>query len=101
MNKTPLVWNDAEGHRRRLAETINQLVDGKTNATGSVTLTNSTTTTTVTNERCAADSVVLLMPKSADAAAEAWHVAPANGSFVITHSNDTTTRAFGYVIFTP
>lgn len=101
MNKVPAVWSDVAGHLRRLANAINELVDGKSNATGSVTLTNSATTTTVINERCSSDSVVLLMPKSAASAAEAWHIAPANGQFVITHSNDVTTRSFGYVISTP
>jgi hypothetical protein len=60
-------------------------------------------TTTVTAVNCGAGSVVLLVPKTANAAAElgngtAYISAVANGSFTITHANNAQVdRTFGFV----
>lgn len=69
---------------------------------GVVTLTASMTETTVSVTYCSADSVVLLTPSTANAAAEAsgLYVVPGAGEFVITHSNAASTdRTFNYVVF--
>lgn len=101
MKKAPLIWSDPDSHRRQIAEITNQLVDGKSNATGSVTLNTGTTTTAVTNERCSTESVVLLMPTNNNAGSASTYVTTSNGSFTINHSNSGNARTFRYVIFTP
>lgn len=85
-------------------------MDGKSNATGSVTLTASATTTSVTDYRVGPESVILLMPTTTNAALEAsGHLqidtaacfvsSRSKNTFTITHSNDpSTNRTFGYAI---
>ena len=78
------------GEPRQVAEIVNNLVEGKMNCTGSITLETSGTTTTLNNERIGYDSVIILMPKSANAAGETDHTyvsSKAVGSCVITHRN--------------
>ena len=59
------------GDQRAVAEVVNNIMDGKTNNTGSVTLaTGNATTTTLTDARIGIDSVILLVPKSAAAIAD-------------------------------
>lgn len=89
---------DEAAHRRELAVTIGQMLRGRLNNTGDVTLTLSATTTVVTDERVALESAVLMMPKDANAATENWFAATANGSFTITHANNALTRSFRYAI---
>lgn len=56
------------GDPRSVAEIVNNLVEGKSNNTGTVTLnTGNATTTTIYNERIGYNSVILLMPTSANA----------------------------------
>ena len=61
------------GEPRLVAEVVNNLVEGKSNNTGSITLNSSGTTTTLNNERIGYDSVIILMPKSANSASETDH----------------------------
>jgi hypothetical protein len=59
------------GDQRAVAEIVNNIMDGKTNNTGSVTLaTGNATTTTITDARIGVDSVILLSPSSAAAIAD-------------------------------
>ena len=59
------------GDQRAVAEIVNNIMDGKTNNTGSVTLaTGNATSTTITDARIGVDSVILLVPKSAAAFAD-------------------------------
>jgi hypothetical protein len=59
------------GDQRAVAEIVNNIMDGKTNNTGTVTLaTGNATTTTITDARISPDSVILLAPKSAAAIAD-------------------------------
>lgn len=59
------------GDQRAVAEVVNNIMDGKTNNTGTVTLaTGNATTTTLTDARIGIDSVILLVPKSAAAFAD-------------------------------
>ena len=78
------------GEPRLVAEVVNNLVEGKSNNTGSITLNSSGTTTTLNNERIGYDSVIILMPKSANSASETDHTYVSSktiGSCVITHRN--------------
>ena len=92
---------------RAIATAVNQLIKGKINAVGTVTLTASATSTVVANALAGEGSVILLMPQTPHAAAELGngtaYIAPADSvsgaSFKITHaSNSQTDRVFGYVI---
>lgn len=58
------------GDQRAVAEIVNNIMDGKTNNTGTVTLaTGNATTTTITDARIGVDSVVTLTPASMTASA--------------------------------
>lgn len=94
----PVKFREVNLALREIANVVNSLRGGKINPIGDVTLALSTTTTTVTDLYCSPDSIVLLMPKDANAAAEAWYVTPGDQSFTITHASAGTTRAFRYVI---
>ena len=98
----PVTWADEVEHRRLFANAINSLRDGKINATGSVTLATSATSTAVTDARVGADTIVLLMPTTANAAgalATTYIGTVAKQSFTISHaSNSQADRTFKYVI---
>ncbi|MDR3469829.1 MAG: hypothetical protein P4M07_28195 [Xanthobacteraceae bacterium] len=87
----------------KFALAIQQLGNGRSNATGLVTLAAGATTTTVSAVNCAAGSAALLFPVTADAAAEAatTYVPTATVTkqqFVINHANDAKTdRTFFYL----
>jgi hypothetical protein len=85
---------------REVAEVVNNSMNGKTNNTGTVTLTASTTTTTLNDERLGFDSVILLSPLTANAAAQNPYISTkAKGSVVITHTNVASTDLnFDYII---
>jgi hypothetical protein len=88
---------------RKVNAAINNLAQGRSNAVGTVPLRVSATTTIVTARNCGAGSVVLLSPLTAHAAAEIvagtlYVSAVANGSFTLTHANNSQNdRTFGYV----
>jgi hypothetical protein len=85
----------------KYALALQQLAMGRSNATGSVTLTASATSTVVTPENCAAGSAVFLFPKTANAAAAlstTYVGTVAKQSFTITHANAASVdRTFFYV----
>jgi hypothetical protein len=85
----------------KFAFALQQLAQGRSNAVGQVTLRAGQTTTTVNNQTCGPESIVLLMPKTACAAAAlaTTHVsATAPGTFTLTHTNAASSdRTFGYV----
>jgi hypothetical protein len=97
-----LIPNESELFRIVFA--INQLAQGRSNAVGSFTCTENAATTTVLAPTCAAGSSVLLMPTTANAAAEfgngTIYVATATvtaGQFIVTHANSATaSRTFYY-----
>lgn len=80
---------------------IRQLIEGRSNAVGTCTLTANAGTTTVTAINCSQSSAVFLFPTTANAAAivAATYVSTvSNGSFVVTHTNSATTgKTFFYV----
>jgi hypothetical protein len=87
----------------KLTLAINELASGRSNATGTVTLTSGATTTIATAPTCAAGTVPILAPMTANAAAEfgngtLYVSAVGKGSFTIAHaSNGQTDRTFLFV----
>ena len=92
-----------EKNPQKIVTAINQLAQGRSNATGSCTLTAGASSTTVSARNCGAGSVVLLSPRTAHAAAElaagsCYISAVALGSFTLAHANNAQIdRTFGYV----
>lgn len=94
-----------EKDNKRQNVAIRQLAMGRSNATGTVTLTANAATTTVEAEHCTVGSIVnLTMPQTANAAAAiaTTYIAPATvtrGQFIITHANNAQTdRTFGWEV---
>ena len=85
---------------REISEVTNGIMNGKTNNTGSVTLRASNTTTTITDERLGFDSIILLSPLTANAAAQTPYISTkAKGSVIITHTSTAHTDLnFDYII---
>ena len=85
---------------RTISTVVNNILDGKVNSTGSITLTNSSATTTLSDDRIGADSVIIFMPTTSNASSENIHVtARQKGQATLNHANASTTRSFDYVIF--
>lgn len=101
---TAFVPGMAETDLKKVILALQQLAAGRSNATGTVTLATSAATTVVTDSNCAAGTVPLLMPVTANAATEVGNgtiyvSAVTNGSFTITHANAATTgRTFLYAL---
>ncbi len=101
---TAYVPGITETDLKKIVLAIQQLAAGRSNAVGSVTLTPGASSTTVTTANCAAGSVPILVPASANAAAEAGNgtmyvSAVANGAFTVTHANSTMAgRVFLYAV---
>ncbi len=97
---TATVLQREEKELTKIVGAVQELTKGRSNAVGSVTLTTSTTTTAVTFMNCGSDSVVVLSPKTANAAgalATTYISAVTNGGFTITHaSNGQADRTFGF-----
>lgn len=89
---------------RDVAASVNQVIKGKLNSTGTVTLTAGAGSTTVANALVSKSSVILFAAQTANAHAIALpYVTVANitdgTSFVITHTNDANLdKQFAYVI---
>ena len=85
---------------RRLTSVINLMLDGKTNNTGSVTLTTSSLTTTLNDRRIGTNSVVLLSPSNLLAGGEmgVYVDGYGNGTCTINHGSASTTRTFKYAV---
>lgn len=86
---------------RRIVRSLKSAMSGKINCTGEFTQTASTTTTTVGDKICNVNSVILLQPLTANAAAAVSVTLSAAGTeqFVVTHANNAQTdRNFKYVI---
>src|SRR6266699_3468162 len=87
---------------RRLVQAAIELVKGRNNATGVVTLTSGAASTTISAVNCSNTSAVFLIPMTANAAAAltTTYIRPVDvlrGSFTITHANNgQTDRTFGW-----
>src|SRR5512139_3252067 len=93
-----------EKDQRRQNAAIRQLMEGRSNATGTVTFSSTgATSTTVTAPTVGASSVVVLMPQTTAATSgltnayiPSTDVTP--GQFVVHHSSSTSTsRVFGWI----
>jgi hypothetical protein len=101
---TAYVPGITETDLKKIVLAIQQLAAGRSNAVGTVTLATGSATTVVTDKNCAAGSVPLLTPTTANAAAEVGNgtifvSAVTTGSFTIAHANSATSaRTFLYAI---
>ncbi len=80
---------------------IRQLIEGRGNYVGTVTLTPSATTTTISKSTINENAVVILLPKTANAAAAlaTTYAAVTKGTVTITHANNAQTdRSFFYAV---
>lgn len=86
-----------------VAGVVSELVKGRSNAVGTVTLTANAASTVVTAPHCGSGSTPLLIPTTANAAAEmgngTLYVGTiSDGSFTITHANNAQTdRIYRFV----
>jgi hypothetical protein len=88
---------------REISEVVNNLIEGKSNNTGTVTLAvASATTTTLYDERIGFDSIILFMPTTANAASAMTNLyvsAKTQGSATLTHSANTSAdKTYGYIV---
>jgi hypothetical protein len=95
--------NPAGALPREISEVVNNLVEGKSNNTGTVTLAvASATTTTLYDERIGYDSVIVFMPTTANAASAMTNLyvsAKTQGSATLTHSANTSAdKTYGYIV---
>ena len=90
------------GDARLVSEVVNNAMNGKTNNSGTFTLATSVTQTTVSNERAGFDSIIVLSPRTSNAAAESDYTfikTKAKGSFIIGHRNTSNTDVtYDYII---
>ena len=86
----------------RLGNAVGNLMQGKSNNTGTVTLTALGTSTTLTDSRIGPKSVILFMPTTAAAAVAAaglYVSARTNGSATLTHAAAAAVdQSFGYAV---
>lgn len=100
---TATVLAPGETDIRKVVNAVKELVEGRSNAVGSFTLTANAATTTVTAMNCGAGSVPIPVPTTANASAEIGNGTMyigtvSNGSFVVTHANNAQAdRIFMYV----
>jgi hypothetical protein len=86
-----------------IVNAVRQLMQGRSNAAGSVTLAASAASTTVSAPNCAGGAQVFLFPRTLHAAAElaagtCYVSAIAAGTFTVTHANNPQLdRTFSYV----
>ena len=86
---------------RNIIDAVNQLIVGRSNAVGTVTLTAGTTSTLIESPTINAGAVCVLSPRTANAAAAlaTTHTAVIAGRVTITHANAASTdRTFGFHI---
>lgn len=101
--KVALRGHGAAEQFTRHAESINGLIDGKADVTGSVTLTANSATTAVVDNKFESNMVPVFVPLTANAAAAigGMYVSTrTQGGFTLTHANDANTdKEFAYVRF--
>ena len=86
---------------RDIAVLVNQLLIGRINAFGEVTLNAGSTSTTIERPYVGTESAVLLMPKTANAATalSTTYITCRRGAFDINHvSNAQTDRTFNFAV---
>lgn len=84
-----------------VTETINTLLRGRANNVGSVTLTENVTTTDVIDTRIRSQMIIVLSPRTSNAAAELptlYVSAVDDGGFTLTHSSAASTdRTYDFI----
>lgn len=85
----------------RIVQAIIQLVNGRHNSSGQISLSINTTTTVVTAPNCSKGASPVLFPMTAHAAAAlgtSWISSIDDGSFTLTHANNTQAdRTFSWI----
>lgn len=89
--------------QRGVAEVVRGIMDGKTNNTGTITLTQAATSTILYDERIGYETVILFMPITSNAADELAHghmyvSSQQKGQATITHGNHNSVMTFRYVV---
>lgn len=101
LKTVPTTFANESQHRLVIAETVNRMMTGRANNTGTVTLTAGATSTAVIDPAFESSMVPVLIPTTANAAAALANVylsARDNGTFTLTHANTgTTDRTFAYL----
>jgi hypothetical protein len=98
-----LQLSPSETQAYRIVNAVRQLMQGRSNAAGTVTLAASAASTAVSAPNCAPTAQVFLFPRTAHAGAElaaggCFVSAVGSGSFTITHANNAQAdRTFAYV----
>lgn len=96
-----MLWQFVEW-QRVTGEVVTLLLDGKDNATGTVTLTVSSATTTLSDPRIGAQTKVILVPTTANALADVPYQTFPNtteGQATLNHANNANAdRTFGYLL---
>lgn len=101
-----LTLQPGERDPRRITDVVRQLMEGRSNAVGTVNLAANAATTTVAAPTCGATSLVFMFAMSAHAAAEVaaggFYVPAANitaGQFIVQHANNAQTdRTFAWAV---
>lgn len=94
----------SERDLQRIVDAVRQLVEGRHNAGGTVTLTAAATSTTVSHVNCSVDSYVQVFggaqtANAAAAVATSFISDVFQGGFTITHANNgQTDRTFFYTV---
>ena len=89
------------GDQRAVAEVVRGMLDGKTNNTGAITLTQSQTTTTLTDARIGATTVILFSPLNDKGAAELGTLyvsARGQGTATLTHGSHNFDMKYAYAL---
>lgn len=94
--------DDEARHRREIASVLNNVVQGKLNNVGTLTLTANAASTTLTDARIGAKSTVLLMPTTANAAGAlttTYFDTFSDGSCTVHHANNAQAdKTFRYAV---
>lgn len=99
-----LTLSPSESDPRRISDVVRQLMEGRSNSVGTVTLRASQVTTTVSAPTCAPGSLVFLTPQTAHAAGviASTYVLASNttkGQFIISHPSDANVdKTFGWEV---
>lgn len=88
------------GSPRDVAFLLTQLLAGKINAVGTLTISSSVTNTVIYNPLVSGVSTILLTPLTSGAASEPVYVESqaAGASFTLAHSVGTSARVYSYAI---
>jgi hypothetical protein len=89
------------GDQRAVSEVVRGIMDGKTNNTGEITLTQSQTTTTLTDRRIGPTTVILFSPLNDKGAAELGTLyvsARGQGTATLTHGSHNFAIEYAYAL---